>query len=454
MHKLKYLTFSIVLVMSLSLAGLAFGMSPRSPAAFSPPLGAAEGFSALAHTTVTNTGPTITSGAVGVSTGTSITGFPPGIAGGGTHSNDASAIAAQAANLVAFGALDQVCDITYPGVQDLTLVSPLGPGVYCADAFLLTGNLTLSGSSGVWIFKSAATLTTSANSSVTGDDPCNVWWRLVSSVSIIAPGTKFIGNILGLTSIALQTGASLNGRALVQTGAVTLDSNTITGCTAQSTATATTSPAATLPATQTAIAATQTAIVATPLPATQTAIVATQTAIAATQTEIAATPLPATRTAIAATPLPATRTAIAATRTVIVATQTAIAATQTAIAATPLPATRTAIAATRTVIAATQTAIAATQTAIAATPLPATRTAIAATPLPATRTAIVMKPTSTMTPQPTPTLLPVVTGLPGTGGGPIRNEDFPWSLVIAGSFSAIALLLGVRAYRSIYRPKQ
>jgi hypothetical protein len=61
-----------------------------------------------------------------------------------------------------------------------------------------------------------------------------------------------------------------------------------------------------------------------------------------------------------------------------------------------------------------------------------------------------------MTPQPTYTLtlLPVVTGLPGTGGGPIRNEEFPWSLAIVGGFSALVLLLGVRAYRRTNRPRQ
>lgn len=54
-------------------------------------------------------------------------------------------------NTAAFGFLDQPCEVTYPGVQDLSLVSPLGPGVYCAlGSFLVTGNLTLTGS-GVWI---------------------------------------------------------------------------------------------------------------------------------------------------------------------------------------------------------------------------------------------------------------------------------------------------------------
>jgi hypothetical protein len=84
-----------------------------------------------------------------------------------------------------------------------------------------------------------------------------------------------------------------------------------------------------------------------------------------------------------------------------------------------------------------------TQTAVASLP-PATQTAIKQTQQ--TATAAAKKPTAT--------LLPVVTALPGTGGGPIQNEDFPWGLVIVGGLGAIALLFGVRAYRSTYRTKQ
>ena len=47
----------------------------------------------------------------------------------------------------------------------------------------------------------------------------------------------------------------------------------------------------------------------------------------------------------------------------------------------------------------------------------------------------------------TATLLPAVTGLPNTGGAPIRNDGFPWNLVIIGGLGAIVLFLGVRAYR-------
>jgi len=200
-------------------------------AATSPTLAGSASYSVLGAETVTNTGSTTTTGDVGTTGGTSITGFPPGIAGGDNavhiHSNDASAIAAQADNLVVFGNLDQPCDHSYADGQDLTLLSPLVPGVYCsAGSFLLTGNLTLSGS-GVYIFKTVSSLVVSSGSSVTTTDSCNVWWRIGTSATFDTT-SSFAGNILALTSISFNTGATLNGRALVQTGAVTLDANVIT----------------------------------------------------------------------------------------------------------------------------------------------------------------------------------------------------------------------------------
>lgn len=91
--------------------------------------------------------------------------------------------------------------------------------------------------SAVWIFRSElSTLNTSAGEITNANvqflngvgSPCNVWWKVASSATL-GTGTVFIGNILALTSIDLDTGATLNGRALAQTGAVTLHSNTITG---------------------------------------------------------------------------------------------------------------------------------------------------------------------------------------------------------------------------------
>lgn len=360
MHKLKYLSILMLLAMALALAGPASSTFASRLNAISPGLGAAQSYSVLAGSIVTNTGPSTMPGKLGISPGIGelphYTGFPPGIVGppGEIHDADADAAAAQADAVAAFAFLDQGCDTTYAGVQDLSLVSPLGPGTYCADAFILTGNLDLSGS-GVWIFKSASTLTTSAKASVTGGDACNVWWRVASS-GTIGTGTAFKGNILALTDIALQTGVTLNGRALAQTGQVTLDYNIITGpvCTTQATDTP-----------------------------TSEASTATATAEAPTATAEAPTATPGGPTATA--------------------TATAEGPTATAIALT------------------------ATAGALTATPGAPTATATAHTP--------------------NATKLPAVTALPDTGGAPIRNNDAPWGLLFTAGFSALALILGLRAYR-------
>src|SRR5450759_3471953 len=220
--------FKRAVFVGLAAGAVLFASSSLVAAATAPSLGAAGSYSVLAHTAVTNTGSTTMPGDLGVSAGSAVTGFPPGIVGppGTIHLADSNAAAAQVANTAAFGVIDQVCTVTYAGNKDLVGLS-LVPGVYCADTFTLTGTLTLSGS-GVWIFKSAATLITSGTANVVGGDPCNVWWREVSS-AILGTNTSLIGNVLASTSISLATGANLNGRALAQTGAVTLESNTITG---------------------------------------------------------------------------------------------------------------------------------------------------------------------------------------------------------------------------------
>jgi len=224
-----------------------FAATPAAYAATSPSLGTAASFSVLGETNITNVPTSVIGRDVGLSpaTGANYSGITQAQVGGTIYAVDAfgpsgsvnnpalltTAINSMMAVWSTGGStgIDQPCTTDYSGtgVKDLTTVSPLGPGVYCADAFIITGNLTLSGS-GVWIFKSAATLTTAASSTVTGGDPCNIWWRLVSAGSIIGSNSTLEGNILSGTSIAMQTGATLNGRALSQ-AAVTLDHNTITG---------------------------------------------------------------------------------------------------------------------------------------------------------------------------------------------------------------------------------
>ena len=270
----KRLFVSSLLIALLCLAAFPVFDAAAAPlSATSPSLGAAESYSVLGSTTVTNTGSTSVPGDLGVSPGSAITGFPPGMVGppGTIHAADQHAANAQSANSTAFDDLDQTCTTIYPtGNQDLVGLT-LVPGVYCADSFSLSGALNLSGS-GVWIFKSSSTFITSSGANVVGGDPCDVWWRVASSATL-GSGTSLIGNLLAFTSITLVSGASLDGRALAQTGAVTLDNNQIHGppCASASpaspTTTATTSPTETATASPTETATALSAATATALSA-------------------------------------------------------------------------------------------------------------------------------------------------------------------------------------------
>jgi hypothetical protein len=189
MKILNKITKFIVLLLIIVIQFVFIPPSQKAYAATSPTLSGSSGYSVLGGQEVTNTGTTHTTGAVGVSPGTSLTGTATLTADGGTHINDASAIAAQADISTAvtgvWTTLNQTCTASYADGTDLTGISPLVPGVYCsAGSFLLTKNLTLTGTSGVWIFKTGSTLITSPGSSVTGGDPCNVWWRIGSAATL------------------------------------------------------------------------------------------------------------------------------------------------------------------------------------------------------------------------------------------------------------------------------
>lgn len=199
-----------------------------------PSLGTAQSFAVLAGSTVTNTGPTVVTGDLGVAPGTAVTGFPPGIvAGGSIHAADAVALQAQQDTTTAYNSLaGQACNTTYGVPTDLGGQTLL-PGVYCfASSAGLTGALTLDAGgdpNAVFIFKIGSTLITASDASVTlinGATECNVFWQVGSSATL-GTRTHFIGSILALTSITLTTDATLAGRALARNGAVTMDTNTV-----------------------------------------------------------------------------------------------------------------------------------------------------------------------------------------------------------------------------------
>jgi hypothetical protein len=201
-------------------------------------LGSSSTFAALGGSTVTNTGTSAITGDVGVSPGTSVTGFPPGvIAGGAIHAGDATAATAQTDLTTAYNAVaGTACNVDLTG-QDLGGLT-LTPGVYCfSSSAALTGTLTLDfqgNANALFLFKIGSTLTTASGSAVVpinGGSACppNLFWQVGSSATL-GTGSTFTGNILALTSITLTTSAQLNGRALARNGAVTLDTNIVAIC--------------------------------------------------------------------------------------------------------------------------------------------------------------------------------------------------------------------------------
>ncbi len=195
-------------------------------------LGTASSFAVLAGSTVTNTGPSVVNGDLGVSPGTAITGFPPGSVTGTMHAADAVAMQAQTDLGTAYNfAAGESCNTSLTG-QDLGGLT-LTPGVYCfSSSAQLTGTLTLNDEgnpNSVFLFLIGSTLTTASDSSVTfaNGGAGDVFWNVGSSATL-GTTTSFTGNILAVASITLDTGANIQcGRALAENGAVTMDTNNV-----------------------------------------------------------------------------------------------------------------------------------------------------------------------------------------------------------------------------------
>ena len=156
----------------LSLAPLVALVLASSAQAQATPvsLGTADSFAILAGSTITNTGPSVINGDLGLHPGTSVTGFPPGTVNGAQHVNNAVAQQAQTELTTAYNdAAGRPLTASLPpdaGGRTLTA------GVYRTGgvpSLGLTGNLTLDAQgdpNAVFIFQIASTLTTATDSSV------------------------------------------------------------------------------------------------------------------------------------------------------------------------------------------------------------------------------------------------------------------------------------------------
>ncbi len=211
--------------------------SSLASAQVAPPLGQSTSFSVLGASTVTNTGPTVIVGDLGLSPGSAVTGFPPGsLTGGSFHISDALAQGAQSDAAAAYISLaGQTANLDLSG-QELGGMT-LTRGVYTFNSSAqLTGTLTLDAqgnSAAVFIFQVGSSLTTASTANVVvinGGGSCNVFWQVGSSATL-GTASNLVGNIIALQDITLTTGANVAGRALARNGAVTLDSNSFTACT-------------------------------------------------------------------------------------------------------------------------------------------------------------------------------------------------------------------------------
>jgi hypothetical protein len=221
------------LVLCLTTANRA---AAQAPAALAPVyLGSAANFAVLGASTVTNTGPSIINGNLGVWPGTAVTGFNPPGAVNGTIYDLGNTVAqhAQASLAIAYNdAAGRTVGVI--GVAGDLGGQTLAPGLYkSTSSLMITGDLTLDAngdSNAVYIFQIASALTVNTQARVVlsgGAKAANVFWQVGSSATL-GTYSAFKGTIMAYASVTLATGATLDGRALAKVAAVTLDSNAVT----------------------------------------------------------------------------------------------------------------------------------------------------------------------------------------------------------------------------------
>lgn len=217
----------------IALIALVLAAIPATAMAAEPTvnLGTTAGFAVLAGSTITNTGTTTITGDVGLHPGSSFVDTGVTLIGA-RHIADAVASQAKADLVTAYddAAGRPVSSALPVDLGGLTL----NPGVYNTGGVVgITGTLTLDAHGdpdAVFIIKSTATLITESSSRVeliNGARFCRVFWVVPSSATL-GTDSIFVGHILAMTDIHVQTGAQVEGQLLARTGEVTLDANVVT----------------------------------------------------------------------------------------------------------------------------------------------------------------------------------------------------------------------------------
>jgi hypothetical protein len=224
----------IVLVLLCATALMVDVAAPASARAADLPvsLGSAADFAVLAGAQVSNTGPTVATGDLGASPGYSVTGFPPGMVNGSIHLNDSAAQQAMADLTSAY--TDAESRLGAVGVDEDLGGATITPGVYdsVSGTFTMAGTLTLDAQgdpNAVFIFQTDS-LTTGSNSIVSltgGAQSCNVFWQ-VDGDAVIADSSIMRGDVMAANSIAVDSGAQVDGRAMAINDTVYLDTATVT----------------------------------------------------------------------------------------------------------------------------------------------------------------------------------------------------------------------------------
>jgi hypothetical protein len=191
-------------------------------------------FAILAGSAVTNTGATNITGNIGLSPGTSIGGFPPGVLTGTININDNLATQAKLDAVAAYNNLagrTSTDIVTLSGnIGGLTLT----PGLYKSTSTLSisSGDLTFDAkgnTNAVFIIQIASSLTTTSDRKVIliGEaQASNIFWQVGSSATF-GTTSVFKGTVIAMQSITFNTGASLHGKAIARNGGVTMAGNVI-----------------------------------------------------------------------------------------------------------------------------------------------------------------------------------------------------------------------------------